>query len=82
MLPRSQVVAQRARGCYAEALPERLGPNDARRRPNDGMGIDKWVCLTVIFYTPQHGNVAISLTDKYEYAKMMTERERKGHQWI
>ncbi|CAL1131133.1 unnamed protein product [Cladocopium goreaui] len=29
---RSQVVAQRARGCYAEALPERLGPNDARRR--------------------------------------------------
>lgn len=40
------------------------------------MGIDKWVCLTVIFYTPQHGNVAISLTDKYEYAKMMTEREK------
>ena len=30
--PRSQVYAQRARGCYAEALPERLGPNDARRR--------------------------------------------------
>eukprot|EP00435_Cladocopium_sp_Y103_P061810 s859_g23.t1 len=29
---RSQVFAQRARGCYAEALPERLGPNDARRR--------------------------------------------------
>ena len=30
---RSEIFAQRARGCYAEALPERLGPNDARRRP-------------------------------------------------
>eukprot|EP00434_Breviolum_minutum_P004112 symbB.v1.2.003623.t1/scaffold203.1/size271217/15 len=29
---RSQIFAQRARGCYAETLPERLGPNDARRR--------------------------------------------------
>ncbi|CAK9046784.1 Hypothetical protein SCF082_LOCUS26288 [Durusdinium trenchii] len=29
---KSEVFAQRARGCYAEALPERLGPNDARRR--------------------------------------------------
>ena len=33
---RSQIFAQRARGCYAETLPERLGPNDARRRLGQG----------------------------------------------
>ena len=62
---RSQIFAQRARGCYAETLPERLGPNDARRRP--GQGGQNIKCTRTNYFWIQQTQAVKTIVRLYVY---------------